>query len=341
MKELAKCKICGTEFKQRRITQECCSKSCAQILKWQRCDKEKISEKIKESLNADGVQERKVARLLKTIDNIEYRKMLSENAKEHQNKTDIKERKSTFQKEYQNRLDIKEKKSAFHKEYQNRPDVKERTSEFQKEYQNRPDVKEATSKRNKNKWLDESYRNNMISVLQSGRTDESEQRRIESLKKTVTTDDYSKRMSVIQKEIHNRPDIKEKIAVSNSKRWQDPEYAANRVSRMYKYKEYEMPSGKIVKLQGYEPQVLAELLKVYSEDDIVTGIKEMNENLGRISYTYENISRTYYPDFYIKSTNTIIEVKSSYTYKMHESQNNAKKDACIQLGYNFEFKIYK
>jgi hypothetical protein len=110
---------------------------------------------------------------------------------------------------------------------------------------------------------------------------------------------------------------------------------------MYKYKEYEMPSGKIVKLQGYEPQVLAELLKVYSEDDIVTGIKEMNENLGRISYTYENISRTYYPDFYIKSTNTIIEVKSSYTYKMHESQNNAKKDACIQLGYNFEFKIYK
>jgi hypothetical protein len=120
--------------------------------------------------------------------------MLSENAKEHQNKTDIKERKSTFQ-----------------KEYQNRPDVKERTSEFQKEYQNRPDVKEATSKRNKNKWLDESYRNNMISVLQSGRTDESEQRRIESLKKTVTTDDYSKRMSVIQKEIHNRPDIKEKI----------------------------------------------------------------------------------------------------------------------------------
>jgi hypothetical protein len=121
--------------------------------------------------------------------------------------------------------------------------------------------------------------------------------------------------------------------------WANADAIDNRIKHSHSYKEYEMPSGRIVKLQGYEPQVLIELLKTYSEDDIVIGVKEMNNAIGRVNYTFNNRLRTYYPDFYIKSTNTIIEVKSKFTYDMQIEKNTAKEHACLQLGFNFEFVI--
>lgn len=75
-----------------------------------------------------------------------------------------------------------------------------------------------------------------------------------------------------------------------------------------------LPSGRIVKIQGYEPQVLDELLKTYVENDIVIGVKEMNKTIGQIKYEFEGRLKTYYPNFYIKSENKIIEVKSQWTF---------------------------
>lgn len=100
-----------------------------------------------------------------------------------------------------------------------------------------------------------------------------------------------------------------------------------------------LPSGRIVKIQGYEPQVLDELLKTYVENDIVIGVKEMNKTIGQIKYEFEGRLKTYYPNFYIKSENKIIEVKSQWTFDKWKEKNLAKEQACLQQGFKFEFVI--
>jgi len=48
----------------------------------------------------------------------------------------------------------------------------------------------------------------------------------------------------------------------------------------------------------------------------------------------------YHPDFFIKSKNKIIEVKSDYWYNYSEDRNLKKKEFCEKLGYTFEFWVY-
>jgi hypothetical protein len=45
----------------------------------------------------------------------------------------------------------------------------------------------------------------------------------------------------------------------------------------YKRHDYQLPSGKWTKLQGYEPQALEYLLTIYNEDDILTETYNMPE----------------------------------------------------------------
>lgn len=59
-----------------------------------------------------------------------------------------------------------------------------------------------------------------------------------------------------------------------------------------------------------------------------------------IDYFLEK-NRVYFPDFFIKSLNLIVEIKSSYTYKLHEEKNLEKMNKCKSLGYNFIFIIDK
>lgn len=61
----------------------------------------------------------------------------------------------------------------------------------------------------------------------------------------------------------------------------------------------------------------------------------------RIEYEYKNSKKYYFSDFIINDKKTIIEIKSSYTYKLHFDKNQAKKKACIEQGYNFIFIIDK
>ena len=105
------------------------------------------------------------------------------------------------------------------------------------------------------------------------------------------------------------------------------------------YKDYIFPSGKHVYVQGYEDYVITKLLNKYNEDDIIINNKEMTNLIGKIYYEYNNTKHKYYPDIYIKSTNTIIEVKSMYTYNKDLAVNNLKKKACENMNLNFEFVI--
>jgi len=101
-------------------------------------------------------------------------------------------------------------------------------------------------------------------------------------------------------------------------------------------KEVVLPSGKKIKLRGYEPQVLDELLKSYQETQIITDIKLMP----KIKYFDCSKERRYFPDFFIPSKNLIVEVKSSYTFQANYRINLLKKESCLKMGYNFMFIIF-
>ena len=103
-----------------------------------------------------------------------------------------------------------------------------------------------------------------------------------------------------------------------------------------KYKEYNMPSGTIRKVQGYEPFALDEIVKIYQEDDIITDRKD----IPRITYVINDKKRYYFPDIFIKSINTIIEVKSTWTYKSKVDNIQEKESATKMAGYNYEIWVY-
>lgn len=103
----------------------------------------------------------------------------------------------------------------------------------------------------------------------------------------------------------------------------------------YVFKNYKMPSGNNIRIQGYEDIALDELVKKYKESDIITERKKIPV----IKYNLKNKTLTYYPDIYIVSENKIIEVKSTWTYNKNLIKNIHKALAARKLGYLFEFWI--
>jgi len=112
------------------------------------------------------------------------------------------------------------------------------------------------------------------------------------------------------------------------------------LNKTSKYKNYVLPNGDNVYLQGYEDYVLENiLLKKYNLDDILIRNKNILDITENIYYIYNNSQHKYYPDFYIKSQNLIVEVKSIYTYEKDLEINTLKKKACLDKKLNFEFII--
>ena len=101
-------------------------------------------------------------------------------------------------------------------------------------------------------------------------------------------------------------------------------------------RNYMLPSGTVIKLRGYEPFALDMLLKTFSEEQILHSLKLMPT----IFYQDEERRRRYYPDFFIPSENLIIEVKSEYTFNANKKINLLKRDATIELGFDYKFMIF-
>ena len=65
------------------------------------------------------------------------------------------------------------------------------------------------------------------------------------------------------------------------------------------------------------------------------------EKAKAVKYEFDNKKRIYHPDFFLRDKNLIIEIKSSYTYKINLEKNIAKKNSCVEQGFNFIFVINK
>jgi hypothetical protein len=104
----------------------------------------------------------------------------------------------------------------------------------------------------------------------------------------------------------------------------------------YKRKEYTTPSGKIWSLQGFEILVAPKLIKEYGEDDIISEIN----HVPCINWSDSSGNKhKYYCDFYIKSQNTIIEIKSTWTeYKNLEKIEKTHTES-NKLGYNYRLIV--
>lgn len=111
------------------------------------------------------------------------------------------------------------------------------------------------------------------------------------------------------------------------------------------FKDYTFPSGKTVKIQGYEWMALDYMLSdkyknsfinyKITEDDILVG-----KQIGYINYTYKNGVHKYYPDFKIKNTNVYIEVKSTYTLDTKWEINMAKFMGTADSDFKLQVLIF-
>ena len=58
-------------------------------------------------------------------------------------------------------------------------------------------------------------------------------------------------------------------------------------------------------------------------------------------YFYNDNKHYYHPDYYLPKFNLIVEIKSKYTYELELYQNMAKRQACLDEGYDYIFIIDK
>lgn len=63
------------------------------------------------------------------------------------------------------------------------------------------------------------------------------------------------------------------------------------------------------------------------------------EKIKGIKYLFDDEIKVYYPDFYLPDYNLIIEIKSTWVYNRAVDKNIAKRNECIQIGYDFMFII--
>lgn len=117
---------------------------------------------------------------------------------------------------------------------------------------------------------------------------------------------------------------------------QSPEIMEKIQRNSKKYKEFKMPSGTVRRVQGYEPFALAELITLYSEEQIKTD----RTDIPHITYESNGKSRRYFPDIYIPHENLIIEVKSTWTATCKKDCLEQKEAATVAAGYRYELWCY-
>jgi hypothetical protein len=119
---------------------------------------------------------------------------------------------------------------------------------------------------------------------------------------------------------------------------QNEEIYEKQNKKSYYLKDYTLPSGNKIKIQGYENFALDELIKNnINENDILTGSK----NVPEIWYNDSNEKlKRHYVDIFIPSLNKCIEVKSSWTLEKQKTIVFLKQQAAKELNYLYEIWVY-
>ena len=145
--------------------------------------------------------------------------------------------------------------------------------------------------------------------------------------------------------IENKDDIMEKRKNTCLEKYgvehhtHNPEIMEKCSKSAFNPKIYTLPSGKLVKIQGYENYALNELLHENNvlEEDIVVGCS----NVPIIwYYDEEGKKHRHYVDIFIPSQNKMIEVKSTWTAEKKKDCIFLKQNAGKLLGYNYEIWVY-
>ena len=129
------------------------------------------------------------------------------------------------------------------------------------------------------------------------------------------------------------PDVRKKSATANS------------IGR-----EFTMPSGRIIRVRGHEDIAISQLLKVFTEEDLI--VDDMLYAYAIPIFQYVNVnqhSMKYYPDIYIPKENKIIEVKGMWwwngngiaKYESRLKNNLKKRDAVLEAGYQYEVWLFE
>lgn len=112
--------------------------------------------------------------------------------------------------------------------------------------------------------------------------------------------------------------------------------SAHNGNNQFKRRPFSFPNGSIVNVQGYEPNTLALLVAEGFTDIFVTG-KERPV----FAYNWKNDEMMYIPDCYVKSIDTVIETKSTWTWNTQRDRNIAKFTGVLKDKHNLRLIIWK
>ncbi len=105
----------------------------------------------------------------------------------------------------------------------------------------------------------------------------------------------------------------------------------------FQRKSYTLPNGKTVYLQGYENLTLD---KLFSEQVSCEEIRLKTSEKPVIPYKMNGKQHRYYPDCFIPNKNTLVETKSSYTWKVDMEENMEKIKSSQASGYDVRLLIW-
>lgn len=113
----------------------------------------------------------------------------------------------------------------------------------------------------------------------------------------------------------------------------NPEVFHKWKTSMYKMKPYVLKDGRKILVQGYEGLAI----EILETERSARSLK-FDSDIPAIPYILNGKEHVYYPDIFYR--NTIVEVKSTWTWKKDKSKNIAKLDSALSSGYCVRLMIF-
>lgn len=149
-------------------------------------------------------------------------------------------------------------------------------------------------------------------------------KKISDIKRDLYSDSNWKELTEAKKIATNR----ERLGCDHA--MQNPESFEKQKKNSYQSKVY-----KGIKMQGYEPQAYDYLTRVFLLD-IIGGSDYLKDSKQRIIWYCDEGKKHYtYPDFYVPSMNSFIEVKSDYTRQLNDFKIQKTAEVCRREGWGY------